>query len=106
MVALADEQGTRVGGGSSFPRVAIREALNSDAPIPRPFLVRDGGRCHVAMEIEHGRPGLRLAVASSLPAVRADRAVWIVAAATKLGHRLRKVLRAPEPPVLQGRTTA
>jgi hypothetical protein len=96
VVALTDERGTRVGTCSWFSHAAIRKALSSDDPVPQPFVVHEGGRCHVAMEIEHGRPGLRLAVGSSLPAVRADRAVWIVPAAAELGCRLRQAPQAHE----------
>jgi hypothetical protein len=45
--------------------------------------------CHVAMEIEHGRPALRLAICTLLPLARADRSCWVAAAAARISHRLR-----------------
>jgi hypothetical protein len=88
IIALTDERGTHVGGSSWFPRSALREALGR-GPVPRPVIVRDAEVCHVAVEIEHDRPALRLAIGTVLPLVRVDRAAWVASAAAKVGRRLR-----------------
>jgi hypothetical protein len=90
VIAWTDERGTHVGGCAWFPRSALREALSLNDAVPRPVIVREAEICHVAMEIEHGRPALRLAIGTLLPLARADRSHWVAAAAAKIGRRLRK----------------
>jgi IclR-like helix-turn-helix domain-containing protein len=102
IVALTDERGTYVGGCSWFSRAAIEEVLSSDDPLPRPVVVREADICHVAMEIEHGRSALRMAVGTSLPLARVDRSLWVAAAAAKMAHRLRKVWRVHDDPTAAG----
>jgi hypothetical protein len=90
VVALTDERGTQVGGSSWFPRRALREVLSSDDPSPHPVIVHEADVCHVAMEIEHGDSPLRLAIGTWVPVARADRSLWVEAAAAKIGRTLRK----------------
>jgi predicted transcriptional regulator len=101
VLAVTDGRGTYVGGCTWFSRSAILGALGRADPVRRPFAVRDGDLYHVAMEVEHGRSGARLVLATSLPAIRADRSMWIVAAAAKLAHRLRDVLPAHDDPAAE-----
>jgi IclR-like helix-turn-helix domain-containing protein len=105
VIALTDERGTHVGGISWFPRTALREALSLHDPQPRPVIVREAQICHVAMEIDHGRPALRLAIGTLLPLARADRSRWIAVAAARIGHALRKngcPFSTGEQPLLSG----
>jgi hypothetical protein len=97
VIAWTDERGTYVGGSSWFPSTALREALSFHEPLPRPIVVREADICHVAMEIEHGRPALRLAIGTLLPLARADRSCWVAAAAAKIGRRLRARGARPGP---------
>ena len=100
VVAVTDERGTHVGGSSWFPRDALREALLRGDADGAPLVVRRAHRWLVAMEIDHGRPDLPLAVGTALAFADGDRARWVAAAAAKIGHRLRTARLRQRPPAL------